>query len=142
MLRVSRVFYCGNTRVHATPRGFEPLQAEPNGFRVHLLSHSDTVSVMCVVGHCLWPLCMGRGGVAAWGSVAVVVSETDIAPSRRAYVPMRASCPPDTDLVTGTFARADQSNRCMAIVSSYNTLRAASIVDCVVLIGVGRDHRV
>ena len=28
----------------ATPRGFEPLQAEPNGFRVHLLSRSDTVS--------------------------------------------------------------------------------------------------
>ena len=28
-----------------TPRGFEPLRAEPNGFRVHLLSHSDTVSM-------------------------------------------------------------------------------------------------
>ena len=28
----------------STPRGFEPLRAEPNGFRVHLLSHSDTVS--------------------------------------------------------------------------------------------------
>ena len=28
----------------ATPRGFEPLRAEPNGFRVHLLSRSDTVS--------------------------------------------------------------------------------------------------
>ena len=28
-----------------TPRGFEPLRAEPNGFLVHLLSHSDTVSV-------------------------------------------------------------------------------------------------
>ena len=27
-----------------TPRGFEPLRAEPNGFLVHLLSHSDTVS--------------------------------------------------------------------------------------------------
>ena len=27
-----------------TPRGFEPLRAEPNGFRVHLLSRSDTVS--------------------------------------------------------------------------------------------------
>ena len=30
---------------HTTPRGFEPLRAEPNGFRVHLLSRSDTVSV-------------------------------------------------------------------------------------------------
>ena len=32
---------------HATPRGFEPLRAEPNGFRVHLLSRSDTVSLRC-----------------------------------------------------------------------------------------------
>ena len=30
----------------ATPRGFEPLRAEPNGFRVHLLSRSDTVSCL------------------------------------------------------------------------------------------------
>ena len=28
----------------ATARGFEPLRAEPNGFRVHLLSRSDTLS--------------------------------------------------------------------------------------------------
>ena len=28
----------------STPKGFEPLRAEPNGFLVHLLSHSDTVS--------------------------------------------------------------------------------------------------
>jgi hypothetical protein len=28
----------------ATPRGFEPLRAEPNGFLAHLLSHSDKVS--------------------------------------------------------------------------------------------------
>ena len=27
-----------------TPKGFEPLWAEPNGFLVHLLNHSDTVS--------------------------------------------------------------------------------------------------
>ena len=31
-------------RNKTTPRGFEPLRAEPNGFRVHLLSRSDTVS--------------------------------------------------------------------------------------------------
>ena len=30
----------------ATPRGFEPLRAEPNGFRVHILDCSDTVSCM------------------------------------------------------------------------------------------------
>ena len=29
-----------------TPRGFEPLRAEPNGFRVHLLNRSDTVSLV------------------------------------------------------------------------------------------------
>ena len=28
----------------ATARGFEPLRAEPNGFPVHLLSRSDTLS--------------------------------------------------------------------------------------------------
>ena len=33
-----------NARRTATPKGFEPLRAEPNGFLVHLLSHSDTVS--------------------------------------------------------------------------------------------------
>ncbi len=31
--------------VKATPRGFEPLRAEPNGFRAHLLNRSDTVSL-------------------------------------------------------------------------------------------------
>ena len=35
--------------INATPRGFEPLRAEPNGFLVHLLSHSDKVS--CLLGH-------------------------------------------------------------------------------------------
>ena len=29
---------------HTTPRGFEPLRAEPNGHRVLLLNRSDTVS--------------------------------------------------------------------------------------------------
>ena len=33
----------------ATPRGFEPLRAEPNGFRVHLLNRSDTVSLLRTV---------------------------------------------------------------------------------------------
>ncbi len=30
-----------------TPRLFEPLRAEPNGFRVHLLNRSGTVSLRC-----------------------------------------------------------------------------------------------
>ena len=29
----------------STARGFEPLRAEPNGFRVHLLGRSDTLSL-------------------------------------------------------------------------------------------------
>ena len=33
--------------LQSTPRRFEPLRAEPNGFRVHLLSRSDTVSSAC-----------------------------------------------------------------------------------------------
>ena len=37
--------HMGRQHAHAsTPKGFEPLRAEPNGFLVHLLSHSDTVS--------------------------------------------------------------------------------------------------
>ena len=35
--------------LQSTPRGFEPLRAEPNGFRVHLLSRSDTVSTACTL---------------------------------------------------------------------------------------------
>ena len=33
----------------ATTKGFEPSRAEPNGFRVHFLNHSDTLSwaVLC-----------------------------------------------------------------------------------------------
>ena len=36
--------------METTPRGFEPLRAEPNGFLVHLLNHSDTVS--CSAASC------------------------------------------------------------------------------------------
>ena len=44
---------------HATPRGFKPLRAEPNGFRVHLLSRSDTVS-MPLRGIKRSPMCRTR----------------------------------------------------------------------------------
>ena len=33
-----------------TARGFEPLRAEPNGFLVHHLNHSVTLSLMSVYG--------------------------------------------------------------------------------------------
>ena len=36
-------------QAQATARGFEPLRAEPNGFRVHHLNHSVTLS---------WPACL------------------------------------------------------------------------------------
>ena len=37
-------------RVNTTARGFEPLRAEPDGFLVHHLNHTVTLSVECV--HC------------------------------------------------------------------------------------------
>ena len=37
----------GSALREATPKGFEPLRAEPNGSRVHFLNHSDTVSIVC-----------------------------------------------------------------------------------------------
>ena len=43
-LSMSRAFITATSTKRPTPRGFEPLRAEPNGFRVHLLSRSDTVS--------------------------------------------------------------------------------------------------
>ncbi len=36
------------TKSNTTPRGFEPLRAEPIGFLVQLLNHSDTVSRLLV----------------------------------------------------------------------------------------------
>ncbi len=41
---VKRRESCLNQGDKTTARGFEPLRAEPNGFRVHLLSRSDTLS--------------------------------------------------------------------------------------------------
>ena len=37
----------GDQLRNATPRGFEPLRAEPNGFRAHLLIRLDTESLLC-----------------------------------------------------------------------------------------------
>merc|ERR1711893_446106 len=44
----------------ATPRGFEPLRAEPNGFRVHLLNRSDTVSCRRGASDVRIPSCVWR----------------------------------------------------------------------------------
>ena len=34
--------------LEATPTGFEPARAEPNGFQVHRLNHSAMVSLGCL----------------------------------------------------------------------------------------------
>ena len=56
-----------NRRKKTTPRGFEPLRAEPNGFLVHLLNHSDTVSsagrVSWITLLVIWP---ERKSPTAW----------------------------------------------------------------------------
>ena len=52
---------------NATPRGFEPLRAEPNGFLVHHLSHSVTVSLTVRIAKTLIRSMFGwhqfRGGI-------------------------------------------------------------------------------
>ena len=40
-------------QAQATARGFEPLRAEPNGFRVHHLNHSVTLSCQRCVQSCI-----------------------------------------------------------------------------------------
>ena len=40
MLYTTEVTY---VEAELTAAGFEPTRAEPNGFRVHLLNHSDTL---------------------------------------------------------------------------------------------------
>ena len=52
------------SRSKATPKGFEPLWAEPNGFLVHLLSHSDKVSG----AECCWILSTDRLLPAFWSA--------------------------------------------------------------------------
>ena len=46
-----------------TARGFEPLRAEPNGFLVHLLNHSDTLSLEAH-NQQTWPQC------SCWGTTS------------------------------------------------------------------------
>ena len=42
--RLAITFVCVDQK--PTPKGFEPSRAEPSGFLVHLLNHSDTVSLL------------------------------------------------------------------------------------------------
>ena len=41
---LSEACHSQSRQINSTPRGFKPLRAEPIGFRVQLLSRSDTVS--------------------------------------------------------------------------------------------------
>jgi hypothetical protein len=63
-----------------TPRGFEPLRAEPNGFLVHHLNHSVTVSCQhhirtrsrlsgCPQANGRWPWDFGLHGPRGWCSL-------------------------------------------------------------------------
>ena len=61
----SRLLLFGRRCGKPTARGFEPLRAEPNGFLVHHLNHSVTLSwrkygarpfLVCIVPLCLWML--------------------------------------------------------------------------------------
>ena len=64
-----RASMCFQVTGKSTARGFEPLRAEPNGFRVHLLNRSDTLSCHSVKNSFfslsergLWPaLCYQAG---------------------------------------------------------------------------------
>ena len=51
-----------------TARGFEPLRAEPNGFRVHLLNRSDTLSY---VHRRLWFSLSWLVATSLWRAVAL-----------------------------------------------------------------------
>ena len=67
-----------NKSCETTPRGFEPLRAEPNGFRVHFLNRSDTLSLcqVALIQHrrCLYPP-QGKRGLRITGRQPV--SATD-----------------------------------------------------------------
>ena len=43
--RAAQLLRCSDVGLEATARGFEPLRAEPNGFLVHHLGHSVTLSL-------------------------------------------------------------------------------------------------
>ena len=53
-----RASVCANVSYLSTARGFEPLRAEPNGFRVHHLSHSVTLSCKFNGPRCIIYICM------------------------------------------------------------------------------------
>ena len=71
----------GQSNSKATPKGLESLRAEPNGFLVHLLSHSDKVSVPGTI--CLFINSNGLfvpGVVVRFGVSSARVSNTRAAP--------------------------------------------------------------
>ena len=81
----------GQSNSKATPKGFEPLRAEPNGFLVHLLSHSDKVSVPGTI--CLFITSNGLfvPGVGCPVWCAARVSNTRAAPQATKW-PSPAAC--------------------------------------------------
>ena len=62
----------------ATPRGFEPLRAEPNGFLVHHLNHSVTVSMPSIACHfcrgtSFWSSRASHVGRVCWHVLALAI---------------------------------------------------------------------
>ena len=66
----------------ATARGFEPLRAEPNGFLVHHLNHSVTLSTpwmcdACILSRCSWVVlritCVEKNHFVGADTLAIVV---------------------------------------------------------------------
>ena len=65
-----------------TARGFEPLRAEPNGFLVHHLNHSVTLSTpwmcdACILSRCSWVVlritCVEKNHFVGANTLAIIV---------------------------------------------------------------------
>ena len=75
---------------NTTPRGFEPLRAEPSGFRVHLLSHSDS-ECLCTANSAvdIYMSKMGPGAKPAPNKLAWKQTTSGL--------PSTVLCPPSED---------------------------------------------
>ena len=69
-------------RWKTTARGFEPLRAEPNGFLVHHLNHSVTLSTpwmcdACILSRCSWVVlritCVEKNHFVGANTLAIIV---------------------------------------------------------------------
>ena len=70
-----------DARRHTTAKSFEPLRAEPNGFRIHLLNRSNTLHTNRdhLERLVMW---MSRGGPWRW-EIPATIAESGALRSRR-----------------------------------------------------------